>query len=1124
MSAHDPQRAAADPSRSAWVSANAGAGKTHTLANRVTRLLLAGAKPERILCLTYTKAAAAEMAGRLFDQLGKWAMAPDGALASYIEEIGADGRTPDELRKARRLFALALETPGGLKIQTIHSFCQQLLVRFPLEAGVPPSFDVLDEQTARELIGRARTQVLERAGTGDATLASAVSYLVTQTNETRLQQILDAALGGDRRKLERVLAMLADDRTKALRRGHGLAENKSEAEIISEFCEEVKGEIEQLEAAVEWLESGTTTDRKKASALRRAMDIDLAFESFDAFREAFLTGKGEPYASLATKGLAAKRPDLLEYLESLSRRFCAAEEQRRGAHAAALCDAAVTLAQAIRERYTAEKRLRGALDYDDLINETRRLLERGDAAAWVLYKLDGGLDHILVDEAQDTSPEQWAILRKLTEEFFAGAGSRGERALERTIFAVGDEKQSIFSFQGADPVQFDINRQHFEERVKTSSHAFAYERLTTSRRSAPQILSFVDEVFRDPDARAGLTSTGAEITHTPLRETAKGRVEFWPSLKPPTEDDTDPWTRPVDTVSEASSVSRLAKQLAEKIRGWIGHVTLPGHSEAIRAGDILILLPRREPFGSEIIRHLKMLNVPVAGADRIRLTEHIAVMDLIAMGRFALLPEDDLTLATILRSPLIALSEEELFSLCHGRDGTLWHSLSAHRNDAPFAQAHAFLAKMLARADYAPPYEFYAQMLIADGGRTKMLSRLGAEAADAIDEFLSLALSYEALNMPSLEGFLHWIERGAAEIRRDMERGRDEVRVMTVHGAKGLEADIVILPDTTRPPGGAAGKGNLLYTDDSVLFPLSDAEAPASVKAAKQRAKEEALKEHRRLLYVALTRAKDRLYICGFENKRGVDGQSWYALAEQAAKSIGAPIERDNETIHVLGSDEETQADKLAVSVPVTREIPQWARSMPREETQLRMLRPSDAEPEIERTSPIADRNAIGRGLLIHTMLARLPEVEASARNAIAMKFLNARGIDANDAELLARETLHVLDDPVFAAAFAPGSRAEVPLVAELPELNARINGRIDRLAITDGTVLIVDFKTNRAPPERENGLPAAYVTQMALYRAALNKIFPGMKIICGLVWTDGPRLTQLSDALLDTRLLRMKG
>jgi ATP-dependent helicase/nuclease subunit A len=1119
MSARDPALAASDPTRSAWVAANAGAGKTHTLANRVTRLLFAGAKPERILCLTYTKAAAAEMQDRLFRQLGEWAMLPDAELRIKIATVGAEAHGREELRKARRLFAQALETPGGLKIQTIHAFCQNLLSRFPIEAGVAPAFRVLDDRTARDLLADARAQVLERAGRGDEALAAAASHLVTQTSEGRMQQLLDAALGNDRRKLDRFIANLSGmEMAQKLRVAHGAGADDTTGSVAEDFATYIRGQEAQLGAVATWLVSGAKTDIERGAALAAALAENDAPTRFALFRDMLLTGKGERYARLATSALVKARPDLHAALEELCSCFLEAEQYYRAAYAAGLAEATLVLADAARAIYAREKRLRGVLDYDDLIAETLRLLERGATAQWVLFKLDGGLDHILIDEAQDTSPEQWAIVRKLTEEFFAG---EGVRAGERTVFAVGDEKQSIFSFQGAEPTQFEVNRKFFRAHVEAAAQDFIEAELPTSRRSAPEILTFVDEVFADPLARAGLTSQGAEIAHVPLRLEAKGRVEVWPPVKPSGAPEPDVW-RPVDVESETSPVVQLAIKIADAIRRWTnGRTRLPGRDKAITPGDIMILLPRREPFGSEVIRRLKERGIAVAGADRIRLTEQIAVMDLIALGRFVLLPQDDLNLAALLRSPMIDASEEQLFALAHGREGTLWSALEKRCDE--FGAAHEFLSEMRARADFAPPYEFFAHALTVRGMRARLLARLGHEANDAIDEFLSYAFAHEAQNTPSLEGFLNWVERGGAEVKRDMERGRDEVRVMTVHGAKGLEAEIVILADTTTLPEQPGAKGHLLYTEDGVLFPLAEGTAPEPVSRAKALAVEETLKEHRRLLYVALTRAKDRLYIAGFENRRGVRDGSWYALCRAAAERIAVPVEKDGETVLVLGHAPDEEAEPRLPLETAPLKLDDWVTaSAPVERPAPRFVRPSEeAEMDEPAVLPPRDDRRFRRGQLVHTLLARLPDLPKARRRAAALRYLKAR--DADDAEALADETLRVLSDPTFAAAFAPGSRAEIGLVADLDGLG-RINGRIDRLAVSDKEVLIVDFKTNRPPPKHEDELARIYRTQMTLYRAAAEKIFPGRRIACALVWTDGPSLMPLSAALLDAEMARIAG
>jgi ATP-dependent helicase/nuclease subunit A len=1131
MSALEPSIIAADPKRSAWVAANAGAGKTYTLANRVTRLLLDDTEPARILCLTYTKAAAAEMQGRLFKQLGEWSMLPDKVLQQKIRDIGADLGGPEDMKKARRLFAKALETPGGLKILTIHAFCQNVLSRFPLEADVPAAFDVLDDQTARELMAQARNRVLERAGGGDAARAAALAFILTQTSEATLTDILDAALGADRRKLERFfdsLAISGEYLAAAVRRSHGADLGRSPDAIVIEFCADLLGDAAQLETVAQWMAGGSKTDKERGADLSFALAMTPGPAMYDVYRTVLLTQAGEPRKEPVTKKHSATRPDLRAFVDRLQGELLVVEEKRRAAHAAALAEAALIVADAVRTEYARAKRARGVLDYDDLIVKTQQLLERSAAAAWVLYKLDGGIHHVLIDEAQDTSPEQWRIVKSLTAEFFAGSGI--DDGVTRTIFAVGDEKQSIFSFQGADPTQFDRHRQFFHDAATASKSAFTVQPLTQSRRSVPQVLTFVDAVFRADDARAGLTADGAVLHHDAHRAKDKGRVEVWPSIRPDDVPDSDPYELPpVDVTPKDSPVAQLARLVATQIKQWIGRVRLPGHEAPVKAGDIMILLPRREPFGTAIIRELKLRGVPVAGADRIRLSEQIAVMDLIALGRFALLPEDDYALAVVLRSPLCTVSEEELFALAHGREGTLWSELQRRQAEmVSFAAAHEFLAAMRAKADFVPPYEFYAHALTVRGMRLRLLKRLGQEASDAIDEFLALSFAYEAGNTPSLEGFLHWIERGGAEIKRDMERARDEVRVMTVHGAKGLEADIVILPDTTAVPSLSTDRGNLLYTEDGVLYPMADREAPLAVRAAKEAAKARMLEEHRRLLYVALTRARDRLIVCGFEGKRGVKDGSWYDLARRAATEIGVPLVRGEDTIHVVGDGGDEILPVQDRAAPPSPPRKAWLdMPAPRDAPAPRLVRPFDAAglDEPATLSPFADNKRFRRGLLVHALLAHLPDLAPDARDGVARQFLRMQNIDGDDAESLVRETLAVLDDPVFAAAFIPTSRAEVAIVADLPELGpgARVNGRIDRLAVSDDTVLIVDFKTNRPPPTREEDVAPLYATQMALYRAAAAKIFPGKRIVCGLVWTEGPTLMALSNGLLDAEMMRIR-
>jgi ATP-dependent helicase/nuclease subunit A len=1090
----------------------------------VTRLLLDEAKPERILCLTYTKAAAAEMQTRLFAQLGDLAMLSDSDLASRLSRIC--GRAPPQSAwpRARRLFAAALETPGGLKIQTIHSFCQNVLARFPLEAGVPPGFRVLDERTAISLLEEARERTLARAGRGDRTIAAAIARLVTEISEVRLNEILRNSLGTDRRRLDRFLDQQpGSELAVAIRRAHGLGAAESEDDVVLSFCMQRQNEHGRLLETAKWLARGAKSDRDRAVQLRLAVSADTPRNAFEAFRKSTLKGDGARLKKLATQDLARGDPALLLYLEQLAGRVSNAEARRRDARGADLTIALMTLALAVRGEYEALKRARGALDYDDLVVRTKSLLERSNTAQWVLFKLDGGIDHILIDEAQDTSPEQWAIVSKLTEEFFAGIGARSDRIV-RTIFAVGDEKQSIFSFQGAEPSLFRRFGDAFAQWAEAADREFERRPLATSRRSAPEILGFIDAVFATPEARDGLTGIDAQVRHFAHRATAVGKVELWPTLKA---------TEPAETAEDEDerlapregAAATLARKIAAHIHEWIEkRVRLPQHENPVRPGDIMILLPRRLPFAPLIIRALKERNIPVAGADRMRLTEEIAIQDLVALGRFVIQPKDDLTLASLLKSPLCGLDDDVLLRLCPSRKATLWEELqTAASLDERVLSAREFLRDMLARADFVPPFEFYAHALTSKGMRRKLLERLGGEAQDPIDEFLSLALAYEAASVPSLEGFLAWIERAGTDVRRDMDRGRDEVRVMTIHGAKGLEADIVFLPDTTTVPQSPTQTGRLLFAGDSVFFPLGEmAEGPDSAKGS---AHDAALREHRRLLYVALSRAKDRLYISGFETRRGIAPGSWYRLAEAAARRIGTQVDRDGESIWTVGPIGEQY--ELAIEPrDQVADIPAWVGPAPKEPRRGQILRPSEIATSDEFLADSVQHpknrvQATARGLLVHALLAQLPGIDRTGREEKGLRFLEARGWSGEAAREVLRETLAVLDHPEFAGAFGPNSKAEISLAAELPELGhgARVDGRIDRLAVERDRILIIDFKTGQPVPANESKVRQSDLAQMALYRAAAAKIFPERRISCAFVWTAKPQLMKLGDAVLDEQL-----
>ena len=790
------QRQASDPSVSAWVAANAGSGKTHVLAQRVIRLLLDGTDPAKILCLTFTKAAAANMANRVFTTLAKWTSLDDAELEHAIRDAGAP-RADFALRAlARRLFAIALETPGGLKIQTIHGFCARLLQQFPFEAHVAARFRVLEETQQRELLERLRLAVLlEAAAKPDSATGRSLAAAITAASDFAFKDALAEAIG----KRDEVMAFVE--------RAGGIAGISAQlARPLGlgtfDMVERIEAEIVDgpLLPAASWTgvaaicATGSSSDEKQSARLSKAA-ATAGSERLDAYLSVFMTDNNEPRQTLITATLARKHPDLSSQLGQEQSRILPLIERRRAAAVRDRTTALLTIATAIIERYSAEKDRGGLLDYDDLIEKTRALMGRVDAA-WVHYKLDLGIDHLLIDEAQDTSPGQWDIVSRLVSEFTVGVGARG--MLERSIFAVGDEKQSIFSFQGATPEAFAEMGRRFGVAHAGGNLPFLPIEFKHSFRSVEAVLDAVDLVFRQPAAFAGLSSDEVQTAHTAVRIREPGLVELWELVKPDDKPAIEAWDAPFDTASETSPRAKLARLIAGAIRTWIARGDAVGSDRhPVRPGDILILVRQRGPLFEAIIRALKDASIPVAGADRLVLTEHIAIMDLLVLADALLLEQDDLALATLLKSPLFGLTEDELFALAWGRRGSLRAALRERSGDIA-----RVLDEMTDSACRETPFGFYARLLGAGGGRRRFLARLGAEANDALDEFLNLALDYEGRETPSLQGFVAWMRTASADIKRDMEMARDEVRVMTVHGAKGLEAPIVILADTTTPPAG----------------------------------------------------------------------------------------------------------------------------------------------------------------------------------------------------------------------------------------------------------------------------------------------------------------------------------
>ena len=1109
---------AADPDVSAFVSANAGSGKTYVLAQRVINLLLRGIDPAKILCITFTKTAAANMANEVFKRLAGWTALGDAALDREIEL--STGTKPDARRRARarRLFASALETPGGLKVQTIHAFCTRLLHQFPFEANVAARFTVLDEASTTQLLDKLTLDVLlEASAKPDSALGKALeTAIVVAADQTFKDVIGDAIRERDAIEAWIERAGNLDKALAQLSQTLGVAPNETRETLEQEFFSHSLIPAAEWPALIEILESGAKSDTNHIATLEAAQ-ASAGRDRIDTYLKVFCTTELAPRKNIVTKKIADKHPDWLQRLQSEQGRVCTLIARERALAARDRTAALVTIAAEVIARYRREKDRRALLDYDDLIDKTLALFARS-SAAWVLYKLDLGIDHVLIDEAQDTSPKQWEIVRTIVSEFTPG-GARGN--VKRTVFAVGDEKQSIFSFQGAAPLAFDEMRREFAGRFDTPEQGWRFLRFHHSFRSGANVLGGVDRVFGAQEIFASVTTDTAGVPpHEALPDAAPGLVELWPLIAPAERREIEGWDAPFDTESEISPRVLLARRIAEHVKRWIARGRKPG--------DVLVLVRQRGPLFEAIIRALKNASIPVAGADRLVLTEHIAVMDLMALADCLLLPDDDLALASVLRSPLFGLSEEQLFELAFDRKGSLRASL---RDKPDFATTNGALDELANAARALTPFGFFAHVLGANRGRAKFLARLGPEANDALDEFLNLALDYERRETPSLQGFVAWLRAAQSEVKRDMEMVRDEVRVMTVHGAKGLEAHTVILADTTTKPTGPNDPRLLVLENGALVWATAQSEDVGAMSDARGVAQQAARDEYRRLLYVAMTRAKERLVIAGTQGRNKIADGCWYQLIDDALREACISEPADDGDGEVLRFRKDPPAEAVKISLPDVPEPPagpDWLRANASSVIAgVHTVTPSSAEEDATRTAASGSRaEALMRGSLTHRLLQSLPDIAAERRSAAAEEFLVRSGRELpEDVRRKIKEEVDVLlANARFAALFAPGSRAEVPVVGRLMfgRETIRVSGQVDRLAVTQGSVLIADFKTGRSVPSRIEAEQSKYAQQLALYRAVLTKLYPAKPVRAALVWTEVPDLMELSAEALDAALARV--
>ena len=1139
------QMAAVAPDRTVWLSASAGTGKTQVLSSRVLRLLLQpGVEPSQVLCLTFTKAGATEMANRINDRLALWVRLDETRLAAELEAIGAD-IGPATLARARTLFASVLDCPGGgLRIDTIHAFSQWLLGAFPMEAELIPGTRAMEDRERALLQRKVLADLLVAAESdplGDPQLLSALADLSLSMGPDAVEAWLLRCAGAQeawfgpggwqepmRPNVERLLGLSADTG-----QGH-----------VEALCDDDHFDIEALQCCLSaYRQWPTKTGEAAAACITDWLESepDGRLDQFDALFKVLFTQKD---TVKNTKNVLKFEESFEEAGLNVLQSMLRIRDMRALLALAERLVPAFRLGRAFALAWQEAKQREGLIDFDDQIRMAADLLTDSSYAQWIGYKLDRQFDHILVDEAQDTNAAQWRIIDALTQEFFSGLGQRGD--IMRTLFVVGDYKQAIFRFQGTSPENFEKAKQRVRDYMQGAEQNAREQRsnfrpqqlhdlnLDRSFRTVQPVLDFVDRAIGE----IGHASFGlSDEPEAHVGDDLPGYVALWRPVGALSEDDEEPDEADEGAVTWLSKPDRrLAEQIAQQVRQWIdgGFPLLKGGQRAANAGDVMVLVRKRRELAGLIVARLHAAGVPVAGVDRLRLGAPLAVRDLVAALRFAAQPFDDLTLANLLVSPLIGWSQEQLLE--HGyRDKeeydagvTLWAHLrkTSHPEDA---QAVDQLGALLAKADYDPPQALLHWLLVGPWqGRSKLVARLGREANDPIDELLNAAHAYAASATPSLAGFLAWFDAGEGELKREADSAAGLVQVMTVHGAKGLQAPIVILADATGDPG--AGPGEKLDLADphneERLLPLPGLRAEERVgriAEAHDKLKAEMEQEHWRLLYVAMTRAEEALFVAGAlgtRDKGEVPENSWYAhlrLLFGTDEWVSDPVwgsRLESGDAPVLA-----QAEVVAAPVPQSASLPIWLKAPAGAEPRPpRPLAPSSLGEDLSAEPPHPPglrMAAAQRGTLIHKLLERLPAISADSRSDAGLRWLarNAPELSGSARAEVLEHALRVLSEPDWAELFGPDALAEVPIAALVGD--RMVAGTIDRLLIGKQRIRLIDYKTARRPPESLGSVPSAILRQMAAYVAALEAAYPGRTVEAALLYTQTPRLIAIPAAVL---------
>ena len=1111
------QNNAASGLSSVWVSASAGTGKTYVLTKRILGLLLQDntLKPHEILAVTFTRAAAREMEERLRLELSVWATCTEDELRVSLEKMLGETPSKMHIQRARTLFAEFLD--NAVESNTIHGFCQKILAQFPLEADISPAFNLIEGQEQSELLRKAKSSVFMHALEGTLKPAWVFDYYAYTYGEKKLSEALDSFVNESTRYQKYLKSYGGIEGVKKELLNTLNVEEELTGDTFDAYCKKLCAVpnvyMDILQKGAESLLQGGKVAQGLGVLLKEYLNDETA--PWEKLKNIFITPSSGKVRSQGFPDAKARKfggDTLWDMMHKFADHIVDIEEKLKAANAYLITVSYLELGSQILQSYEKLKYKSGVLDFDDLISKTADLLKNTEKSEWVRFKMDQKIRHVLLDEAQDTDNDQWIILKAIIDEFYAGVGQHEGR----TFFAVGDMKQSIYRFRGAQPHVFGSMKKYLHQHQEQSDIPVAVEELMVSFRSTEPVLNFVDSVFAQTNRHHAVDDMAKEILHNAVKVGSSGVVHISPLLEAENEDvEPEPWSLPTRQNKQNSLQTEIAEKTAKQILDLLNSKdVLESTGTYIEPGDIMILLRSRSSMSS-LIAALDRYYIPHGGADQVTLQSETVVQDLLALLKFVSNQDDDLSLAHVLRSPLVGLNDAQFDALFVEKNKfqNLWQCVDKTCSYGAVLQS---VTRAFYKHDLQGFLTWVIQQLNIRGVYYSLMSMRDEKSPvvavdDALDTLLNMAMDVTKKGEGVLK-LIHMLDTQTLNLKRETDAG-NKVRLMTAHGSKGLESPIVIMPDTTGQFYKNMSNDTGLWhvnedgSDSLFLHRISIKSAPAFQETLIEEEKERIFRDEMRLLYVALTRSKERLYISGVK-KHGYNSENcWYGHILEAVHSTDCFTQiSQGEYLFKVDNNLKAQTKEKPLE-PVEEKLPAWVESLAPNERGLTLVHASDSlkrKEQLELLSEKQREKLFKRGQLVHKLLEFLPDLQKGEWHKKGMNFLKQVAPEYCDLEKenLVQSAVAVLETyPEF---FGENSKAEIPLAANLN--GYRLEGVVDRLVVAEKEVIAVDYKTNAQIPEI---IPADYQKQMQFYKKALQEIFPEKEIKAALVWTsaDTPKL-----------------